>query len=177
MEKPEEATTQLQALIKQSADDPELRIQLANLLQQQDKKQAAGAAVKQYLSVAEKSEYAYLRAGRLLARFELLDDANEIYQSLAKEFPESVAAKEALAAFLYDQRDKKPEAIEIWKQIATTKDRSQLVRVARILSGRKEHQAAFDLLKAREADLRNDCLLYTSPSPRDATLSRMPSSA
>ena len=25
--------------------------------------------------------------------------------------------------------------------------------------------------------LINDCLLYTSPSPRDATLSRMPSSA
>ena len=25
--------------------------------------------------------------------------------------------------------------------------------------------------------LANDCLLYTSPSPRDATLSRMPSSA
>ena len=25
--------------------------------------------------------------------------------------------------------------------------------------------------------LRGDCLLYTSPSPRDATLSRMPSSA
>ena len=24
---------------------------------------------------------------------------------------------------------------------------------------------------------KNDCLLYTSPSPRDATLSRMPSSA
>ena len=26
-------------------------------------------------------------------------------------------------------------------------------------------------------DQRHDCLLYTSPSPRDATLSRMPSSA
>ena len=26
-------------------------------------------------------------------------------------------------------------------------------------------------------DAINDCLLYTSPSPRDATLSRMPSSA
>ena len=26
-------------------------------------------------------------------------------------------------------------------------------------------------------DLYKDCLLYTSPSPRDATLSRMPSSA
>ena len=31
-----------------------------------------------------------------------------------------------------------------------------------------------DLLKAEAV---NTCLLYTSPSPRDATLSRMPSSA
>ena len=29
----------------------------------------------------------------------------------------------------------------------------------------------------REVTRYNDCLLYTSPSPRDATLSRMPSSA
>ena len=29
----------------------------------------------------------------------------------------------------------------------------------------------------RENRLSTDCLLYTSPSPRDATLSRMPSSA
>ena len=28
-----------------------------------------------------------------------------------------------------------------------------------------------------DAPLFDDCLLYTSPSPRDATLSRMPSSA
>ena len=28
-----------------------------------------------------------------------------------------------------------------------------------------------------DQDLVNSCLLYTSPSPRDATLSRMPSSA
>ena len=28
-----------------------------------------------------------------------------------------------------------------------------------------------------ERDCRKTCLLYTSPSPRDATLSRMPSSA
>ena len=29
----------------------------------------------------------------------------------------------------------------------------------------------------RLCDMMGDCLLYTSPSPRDATLSRMPSSA
>ena len=34
-----------------------------------------------------------------------------------------------------------------------------------------------DVLKARFRNLRRSCLLYTSPSPRDATLSRMPSSA
>ena len=33
-----------------------------------------------------------------------------------------------------------------------------------------------DFLKVRET-LTRICLLYTSPSPRDATLSRMPSSA
>ena len=30
---------------------------------------------------------------------------------------------------------------------------------------------------ADQLELFSDCLLYTSPSPRDATLSRMPSSA
>ena len=32
-------------------------------------------------------------------------------------------------------------------------------------------------VQQREILLAEDCLLYTSPSPRDATLSRMPSSA
>ena len=31
--------------------------------------------------------------------------------------------------------------------------------------------------KLKVSDKAKDCLLYTSPSPRDATLSRMPSSA
>ena len=36
----------------------------------------------------------------------------------------------------------------------------------------------FELVKDADLDPWNiDCLLYTSPSPRDATLSRMPSSA
>ena len=34
-----------------------------------------------------------------------------------------------------------------------------------------------DLNKSRKITMCNPCLLYTSPSPRDATLSRMPSSA
>ena len=38
----------------------------------------------------------------------------------------------------------------------------------------KNHQ---DLIKENLVDVYIICLLYTSPSPRDATLSRMPSSA
>ena len=38
--------------------------------------------------------------------------------------------------------------------------------------GKQEQQIMNDML-----DTMYDCLLYTSPSPRDATLSRMPSSA
>ena len=38
-------------------------------------------------------------------------------------------------------------------------------------------QWAMDLVAAHESALISDCLLYTSPSPRDRTRSRMPSSA
>ena len=41
----------------------------------------------------------------------------------------------------------------------------------------KGHDYASELTLANCRDLDTICLLYTSPSPRDATLSRMPSSA
>ena len=37
--------------------------------------------------------------------------------------------------------------------------------------------AVKDLNKKRDIELDNNCLLYTSPSPRDLSSSRMPSSA
>ena len=37
--------------------------------------------------------------------------------------------------------------------------------------------ASVDVESKKGLKLAKDCLLYTSPSPRDATLSRMPSSA
>ena len=40
----------------------------------------------------------------------------------------------------------------------------------------KEHGFSNSLVELKEA-IRNTCLLYTSPSPRDRTRSRMPSSA
>ena len=43
------------------------------------------------------------------------------------------------------------------------------------LSNQYRHPVIF--VSALKKENINDCLLYTSPSPRDATLSRMPSSA
>ena len=40
-----------------------------------------------------------------------------------------------------------------------------------------QYRKVFHPQRVREAAIHHRCLLYTSPSPRDATLSRMPSSA
>ena len=41
----------------------------------------------------------------------------------------------------------------------------------------EEHEEAYPIYTGDRPDTIEICLLYTSPSPRDATLSRMPSSA
>ena len=40
-----------------------------------------------------------------------------------------------------------------------------------------EDDGSITIIADLDSNMENDCLLYTSPSPRDATLSRMPSSA
>ena len=50
---------------------------------------------------------------------------------------------------------------------------AQRIQIARQMQLGYKKQLAKDLAKVKE----ESCLLYTSPSPRDATLSRMPSSA
>ena len=46
-----------------------------------------------------------------------------------------------------------------------------------IAAFRQEMETLMGDISATSYQLNNSCLLYTSPSPRDATLSRMPSSA
>ena len=54
----------------------------------------------------------------------------------------------------------------------TLTESKRIITVIRDISALKEAQE-----KITKIALHDDCLLYTSPSPRDATLSRMPSSA
>ena len=53
----------------------------------------------------------------------------------------------------------------------------ELSRQANALDKADNESARLPLLLAIRQQLHKLCLLYTSPSPRDATLSRMPSSA
>ena len=55
---------------------------------------------------------------------------------------------------------------------------SEVIRRHKKLNKEKAWASAIELLDAvKIANPNKSCLLYTSPSPRDATLSRMPSSA
>ena len=66
--------------------------------------------------------------------------------------------------------------------VATAAD-FQFLSISAVLGGVKDIRAAIDEAKAHQDSngtgtvLFIDCLLYTSPSPRDGLLSRMPSSA
>ena len=59
------------------------------------------------------------------------------------------------------------------KELKTTKD-DVAEKIKQVIDQVKTHEKTIAQLKQK---ITNACLLYTSPSPRDATLSRMPSSA
>ena len=60
-----------------------------------------------------------------------------------------------------------PDKVYVTREVSVTDEQRQ-----HYLTLKKQAIAMFD-----NGDLVTACLLYTSPSPRDATLSRMPSSA
>ena len=75
--------------------------------------------------------------------------------------------------------------MKVIKEVVKVKDLKELGKNPRRISDRKLKQLTKSLdgfnqmLDINEIviDEGNDCLLYTSPSPRDRTRSRMPSSA
>ena len=62
-----------------------------------------------------------------------------------------------------------------WFGLSANRSQTQMLQLQTVLRELKVEAAAGKRFRVLEAD--QTCLLYTSPSPRDATLSRMPSSA
>lgn len=154
-QKTEQAIKQTESLIEQFPEDAELQIQLANLHHANQQPDKAAAAIDSFLEVSNSTEIAHLRSARMLEKFENFDKALEVYQACVKRFPELDSAKESYAAFLY-KREKKPEAIAIWKKLADQADRVKLVRIARIVSARQEHEVAYEILRERFHDFKLD---------------------
>ena len=69
------AVKQTESLIGQHKEDPELQLKLARLHHQATSKDDASKAVTAFVNVSGETEYAYLRAARLLDRFEIKDQA------------------------------------------------------------------------------------------------------
>ena len=93
----------------------------------------------------------------------------------ATETPGASAATELNAAALYDKVSAANQA-----KVAAPSNDAEPNQAVVASSGPKKTTRAFDSFADFKAELAEDmvtCLLYTSPSPRDATLSRMPSSA
>ena len=151
------ATKQMEALANQYPTDPELQIRLAELLHKGKQADQARAALEKSIELSDNSEYSFLRAARLFEKFVDNPSATSTYEKTIAAFPESVSAKESWATFLL-RSDRKDEAIKIWKTLAEGSDRAGLVRIARIVSGRKLHQAAMDILLSRYDDLKLDSI-------------------
>ena len=74
-----------------------------------------------------------------------------------------------------DSRTHQPVALKLPRlEVLLDPDKRQRFRVEADVAKKLDHPG---IVKVRESDVTGPCLLYTSPSPRDATLSRMPSSA
>jgi tetratricopeptide (TPR) repeat protein len=155
--KQDEAIKELESLSAQHAKDAELRFHLASLYQDVKKANETSAAVDRYLETSDGSEYAYLRAARLLERLDNKDAATHLYEKMAQKFADSGAAQDAYAAFLYSS-GKKKEAIERWRKLAEAGDVAQKLQVARTLSTRNENEAALELLKGGLEKVKNDPL-------------------
>ena len=72
--------------------------------------------------------------------------------------------------------DDRPEVQERISE-AVTRDDVRLLIVQRFIRKHQKKGISRGRAKAMAVQRSKGCLLYTSPSPRDATLSRMPSSA
>ena len=116
------------------------------------------------------------------------ENANNIFQSILEDYPYSIWATKSkvMKAWVYYEGNKYDNSINIAESFIKNHPENELVPYALYLIAMSYYERIFDVerdtrmtILAKEAfeKLIYFCLLYTSPSPRDRTRSRMPSSA
>ncbi|MFK5922607.1 MAG: tetratricopeptide repeat protein [Verrucomicrobiota bacterium] len=145
------AIAQLKHLISSYPQDEELHVSMAELLHADGDAASAAKSIRLYLKLSAAGEYEYLRAAQLMENFNDHTNALSVYQQMIKRFPDSIDGKTALAAYQYRQ-GQIPQAMVWWQSIAAAGDGDDVQRIARIMSSRNEHEAAYQLLKSRVDD-------------------------
>ena len=125
----ESAVKELEALCRQNPKDAELQVRLAKTLHEAKQPDKAVEAVRQYCKISDQSEYAYLRAARLLESFGDKENAKTFYKTLVEKFPDSPSAQEAHAVFLY-ANGRKESGLAIWKKLMEKADVNHALSIA-----------------------------------------------
>ncbi|MEM9410231.1 MAG: tetratricopeptide repeat protein, partial [Planctomycetota bacterium] len=154
----EQAIKQTRSLIERFPEDSELQIKIARLHHQsnsEDRTEEIAKALNQFLESNGNDESSYLRVARLYQRFDDKKRATQTFDSCLKAFPQSETAQEYFADFLY-KNEQKDRALRIWTRLADGAKRQTVTRIARQLSVRQEHQAAFEMLVSRYDDFKSN---------------------
>ncbi|MBS3735175.1 MAG: tetratricopeptide repeat protein [Phycisphaerae bacterium] len=138
-----------EVLRRQRPDDGEVLVLLADLHHRAGHDDHASEALSAYLEASGHSQYACLRAARLLAAYGLNQRAMAVYDTALRKHGRSAGVREARAQHLY-AIGKEEEGVDALVAIASDGDRTKLLRVARQLGRRAEHAAALELLHKHE---------------------------
>lgn len=154
-EKFKEAQTQATALVKAHADDLELILNLAAVQHQAGNSKASAATLKTYLEKSRKTEFDYLRIAKLLQSYEFNSAATAVYRQLMEAFPESISAREELAAHLFDS-GKKEQARKFYLEMAEKAEGDVLIRIIRNLHSRAFTKDAYAVIQKNDKTLANN---------------------
>ena len=168
-------------LVKHAPKDLDARYAVARLYDANGRTKEALEAFGELIPDLEAAPQREAELGQVRLRMALLSmaDGNEESQSALADFarqPDQSPELRARAAVVLSLLGRPDDAIELFELPSDKKARPKgMLRVAewaiRAENGPVGQAMAWDAVRSLS------CLLYTSPSPRDATLSRMPSSA
>jgi tetratricopeptide (TPR) repeat protein len=157
----DEATKAMESLVSQYKSDLELRLSLAELYNTAKKRKLAVKTVESYLADSDKSEYAYSRVGMLYEKFKSKEKADQLYEDMAKAFPDSIGAKEVFAAYL-NRTERTEEAVKIWKTLAENGELELVLRTCKTLKSNKFAQTALDIIVARFDEFKDDVVFLSN---------------
>ena len=141
-------------LVKRFPRNSELFFSKALVEIKADMKQKALADIKSYIALNSSSEYAYIRAAKILESAKMNKEAGVFYKDFMKKFSDSVDALETYAVWLL-RTGKTKEAVKL---LTTAKDLPLpiLLRRSKLLLNYKQSSEVYAFLQRFQKNYKND---------------------